>query len=133
MIISSILVSLAAICNAYMDKLMIQYILLPPLEQDKLNHKWFSFNPRAKWKDGKYGTERATNIILAKIGIKTKWLADNCNDGWHTLKSAMIVLLCTATILFNSYNDILSIGKLIELTILGSIWNISFNITFKKN
>jgi len=131
-LVSYILVALAAICNACMDIWMIRYMILNEYMENQLNPSWWSFNPSAKWQDGKYGTVRANNILLAKIGIKTKWLADNCNDAWHFFKSLMIVLLCLAIILFSSYNNILSIGKLIELGTLGLIWNSAFNITYNK-
>ena len=102
-LVSSILVALAAICNAYMDVWMIKYMILSDYLEEKLNPSWWSFNPKAKWLNGEYGGKKANNILLAKIGIKTTWLSTNCNDAWHFFKSLMIVLLCLAIILFSSY------------------------------
>ena len=129
--ITIILIAIAAVLNAYMDKYMIQYMLLNDIEKLKLNPNLWSFNPSAKWENGKYGTKRANNIILSKLGIKTRLLADNCNDAWHTFKSLMIVCLITAISIYISYNTTW-LTKIVEIFILGTVWNISFNITYKR-
>lgn len=130
-LISYILVALAAICNAYMDIWMIRYMILNENMENQLNPNWWSFNPKAKWFNGEYSGKKANNILLAKIGIKTTWLSTNCNDAWHFFKSLMIVLLCTAIILFVSYNHTF-ISKTIELIILGAIWNLTFNLIYNN-
>lgn len=114
-----------------MDILMIRYILLSDSQKLEPNNKWWSFNPTAKWLNGEYGGTKANNILLAKIGIKTKWLSTNCNDAWHFLKSLMVVLLCTAIILFTSSNHTL-VSKTIELILLGTTWNLSFSLVFNN-
>lgn len=132
--ISLILFSIAAILNSFMDKWMQKYQLLPDKLKDQINPNWFSYNPLAKWKDGDRTQGRAFNFILLKLGIKTKWLTDNSNDGWHTFKSLMIVCLALSAILFNPqllfqgywYNYI---GILL---IYGIAWNLPFNIFYNK-
>lgn len=132
MIYSLLLVIIAGILNAYMDKWMIKYQLLDETEEYKVNSNWWSYNPLAKWKDGKWGTEKADNIILYKLfKIKTKWLSDICNDGWHTFKSIMIVCLLSSVVLANYHNEGI-IGKIIELIILGLAWNLPFNLIFNN-
>lgn len=126
---------IAAICNNYMDKLMIAYALLSDKDEEKLNPKWLSFNPMAKWKDGVYGVEKADNVLLLKIGVKTKWLADNCNDGWHALKSAMIVLIEASTILL-AYSCATLLPPMwayvVAFPVLGLMWNGTFNLFYKR-
>lgn len=121
-----ILFGLVAILNGFMDRFMMNWDLLPPINQNKINPNWFSFNPAAKWKDGKFNTTKANNIILAKLGIKTKLFTDNCNDGWHFFKSIIIILLALAIDIKNPilpyYSDII---------IYGIIWNLLFNLTLK--
>jgi len=129
MIVSFILVALAAICNAYMDIWMIRYMILNEYQENQLNPSWWSFNPSAKWKDGKYGTIKAENFLLKKIGIRTTWLSTNCNDAWHFFKSIMVVLLCSAIVIYTSYNNTL-LTKTIELILFGLAWNIPFNLVY---
>ena len=129
--ISILLVIIAGILDAYRDKWMMTYINLPKTEQQKVNKNWFSKNPLAKWKDGKWGVERADNILIYKyFKIKTKWLTDNCNDGWHAFKSIEIVCLLTAIVLPLPGATI--IGKITILIILGIAWNVPFNLVLNK-
>jgi len=79
--ISILCICIAALLNAYMDRWMMKYINEP-----QINFGWFSFDPLAKYIQRKWGNKRANNILLEKIGIKTKFLTDNCNDGWHFYK-----------------------------------------------
>lgn len=128
-----IIISLAAICNKFMDKWMVKYQLLSDKKELELNPSWFSYNPLAKWHNNKWGTKRAYNILLLKLRIKTTWLADNCNDSWHFLKSIMIVLLCSNVVLA------LILGALVGLLpwycyplfliLFGIQWNLTFNKT----
>ena len=130
-VIGILLVVTAGILNAFMDLWMIKYINLHKSEQQKVNKNWFSFNPLAKWKDGKWGVEKADNILIYKLfKIKTKWLTDNCNDGWHAFKSAMIVCLCIAIVL--NIPGATIIGKIIILIMLGVAWNVPFNLIFNN-
>jgi hypothetical protein len=131
MLVSFTLVIIAGILNAFMDKWMIKYQLLSEADEAKLNPSWWSYNPMAKWKDGEYGTVREENFLLKKIGIKTSWLTDNCNDAWHFFKSLMIVLLCIAIVAYTSINTTL-ISKIVELILLGAAWNLPFNLIFNN-
>jgi len=127
-LISPLIFALAAILNAYMDRYMMKWDLLPYKDQIALNPSWFSFNPAAKWKDGKFNAIKADNLLLSKIGIHTKWLSTNCNDAWHFFKSSMVILI-TMSIIF--YKEICPYG--LDILLYGAIWNISFNITLNKN
>ena len=130
-LISILLVSIAAVLNAFMDKWRQRFVNLPKSEQAKVNKNWYSFNPLAKWKDGKWGVERADNILIYKVfKIKTKWLTDNCNDGWHAFKSMMVVCMCTAIVLPISGATV--IGKIVILIILGIAWNVPFNLVLNN-
>ena len=129
-LISILLVVIAAILDAYRDKWAQDYDNLPKSQQVKVNPNYFSKNPLAKWKDGKWGTERADNILIYKyFKIKTKWLTDNCNDGWHAFKSIEVVCLCTAIVLPLPATII---GKIIILVLLGVAWNVPFNLVLNK-
>lgn len=104
-------------------------MLLNESQALEFNNKWWSFNPAAKWLNGGYGGIKANNVILAKIGIKTKWLSTNCNDAWHFLKSIMIVLLALAIII---PLKLILIYKIIGLIVLGLAWNVPFNLIFNN-
>lgn len=140
------MVALAAICNAKMDKYMIDYMNLTDNQKTleyylKNKPSWYSFDPRAKYQNFESG-KRSYNKLLLKIGIKTTWLSDNFNDAWHFLKSNMIVLLCLAIAINaltvidnwldinNTLNAILIIFA--QLITLGIFWNITFNYSLKK-
>ena len=133
-IIIFLLVRIASICNKLMDKWMIEYLNLPEREKQKTNPSWYSFDPTAKWDNGKYGTVRDYNKLLLKIHIKTKWAADNCNDGWHFMKFIMIFCLCSAMVIGIIIGP--SIGYMpwwwytLFVFALGFSWNSMFN-TFK--
>ena len=137
-LLSVLFVIVAAILNAYMDKWMQIYINLPKGEQQKVNKNWFSFNPLAKWKDGKWGVERAYNILILKyFHIRTKWLTDNSNDGWHTFKSFMILSWSFAVICFGAtFEDFGTrdfwVKRIIMLIVLGIAWNVPFNKTLNN-
>lgn len=133
-IISLISMYLAGVCNAFMDRLMIKFMLLPTDKQNnELNPKWFSFNPRVKWENGKYNTRKAYNYLFLKIGIKTRWLSDNCNDGWHFMKSLMVIFLCLSVVIFST-NFILSniTSYIILFLVYGSCWILGFNLIYKN-
>lgn len=111
---------LAAVCNSIMDHLMIKYLLLEDRDRNKY-YGWFTFDPLAKWKFREWGDERAYNVILLKIGIKTKLLSDNCNDAWHFFKSLMVIFLSLS-----------AATSWYMFFILGVVWIIAFNVSYKK-
>ena len=110
----------AAMCNGLMDRMMKAYMINPEIDKG-----WWSFNPNAKWLPNKIGIERANNILLAKIGIKTIFLTDNCNDAWHSLKSTMIVLICLT---ITTHRFSLPYG--LDLVVFGIVWNMAFNVVY---
>ncbi len=130
-----ILIIVAACCNKLMDKWMVEYMNFP---YRKPASPWASFNPRAKWENGVYDSKRAYNILFLKIGIKTRWLTDNCNDGWHFCKSMMIVCLCLAMSLFMILGNLIGSYPLvlyaatISFVVMGMLWNFTFN-TYKSD
>ena len=117
--ISILCVCIAAILNAYMDKWMMKYINCP-----QINFGWYSFDPLAKWHNRVWNSKRSNNILLEKLGIKTKFLTDNCNDGWHFYKSIMVCLICLAIVINIPY---ICYFKCLLFIILGCLWNIFFN------
>lgn len=139
-LITSILVAIAARCNGYMDKYMIEHMNLSDHQKTLEYYRlfppsWYSFDWRAKYENLQSG-KRAYNKLLLKIGIKTRKLSDNCNDAWHTLKACMIVLLVLAIplqgIFVYLYANDISLSKLIllkafEFLFYGYIWNANFN------
>ena len=130
--ISLLLFSLAAILNSFMDKWNQKYIQLPKLTQNIINPNWFSFNPLAKWMCGKRSYGRAYNILFLKLEIKTKWLTDNCNDGWHLFKSLKVILYALSAITFNS-NILLDKhwwNYFIVISLYGLAWNLPFNLFY---
>lgn len=127
-----LLVHIAAVCNKLMDKWMIEYINLPSSQQLLMNSDWKSFNPRAKWYCGDYNSGlRAYNYLFLKIGIRTRFASDNCNDGWHFCKSVMIFCLCSAITLALILGTIVGflpgIVYAFFVGVLGTVWNFTFN------
>jgi hypothetical protein len=120
-IVSFILIALAAICSAL---------------QDTITHHWYGFrwkdrvseafwNPQISWKN-KYNP-----IIIGGYKIP-RW--SPISDVWHILKSTQIVLLCVAISLGGNL-DLVHIwfwDTLITVIILGSIWNGSFNLFYNR-
>lgn len=81
---------------------------------------WFSFDPLAKWKFRKWGIEKDYNVLFSKIGIRTTFLTDNCNDAWHFFKSLMVIFLAIACA-----------KSWLDFIIFGIAWNLFFNIVYK--
>jgi len=142
-LITSFLIAIAANLNAKMDRMMINYMDLSDNQKTLEYYKlfppgWYSFDWRAKYENLQSG-KRAYNVLLLKIGIKTRRLSDNCNDAWHFYKSVMINLfvLCMffqgfITFFYNGTITQLIILKSIEFCIFGSVWNVFFNNTLRK-
>lgn len=132
-LLSLIFFSIGAILCAEMDKMMVDFQNLTKALQNKVNPYWYTYNPLAKWKDGKWGTERAYNVLFLKyFNIKTTWLTDNCNDGWHFLKSCKIIAYSISVVF--SLSDLREavtlqfwIVRIVMTILLGMFWNIAFN------
>lgn len=102
--ISYILIILAASCNAVMDILENENFSSSVFRN--LDPKWWY--KRESWK-------------YAKRVFGWKY------DGWHVFKSAMIILLVAAIVL---YRPVLS--PWVDFLLMGGIWNATFSFTYKK-
>jgi len=103
--LSYILICLAAICNAFMDKIenSIQF-----------NNSIFrNLNPEFWCK--------TISAHSTKFIPFTKYRP----DAWHLSKSLMVILFCTAIVTYHSFIPI------IDFIIYGLLWNLIFNITYK--
>jgi hypothetical protein len=113
----------AAVSEAIMDKLLFHYnrsIFITYKKQQWWNPK---LSWKNKWKNG--NKEEGERFMLSST------LLVGLTDAWHFFKSIMIVLLCIAIAVYVSYNQ-LFIYKLFEISVLGTVWNITFNITYNK-
>ncbi len=127
---------IAAIIDKFMDKWMVEYQLLSEKDEYIVNPCWWSYNPLAKWKDGIWNSERAHNILLLKLGIKTTWLTDNCNDAWHFFKSILVGLIFVNVVSSVIIGAVMGIQPwwfyLVLFILLCVQWNIAFNKTEHK-
>lgn len=105
MIISLILVAIAAMFNAVMDR----------VEND------VSFNKSVfRWKDKRFWCKDVSWQYAKKI---FGWKA----DAWHIAKTLMIISIAFAMIFFHS------IGRWwMDVLLIGAVWNLSFNIFYNK-
>ena len=119
--ISLLLFSLAAICNAIMDT-SVHHYHISILSKFKNTNYW---DGHISWKN-KYND---TELIHGRI----KWLNGIINkplifcDAWHLFKSLMIIFLVLSVLTFNSNYE-----WWIMLIIYGVNWNITFNIFYNN-
>ena len=102
--LSIVLVILAALLNSMMDTVTHHF------STSIFKHLEIKFwNPNVSW-------EYATNILGYPI------------DFWHICKTLMLFSLMAAMILYNQ----ITTHPLLDWAILGSVWNIVFNIFYNK-
>ena len=99
--ISYIFLALASICNSIMDTLSHHFA--NSIFEHKNPKYW---NPNVSW-------------MFANYLPYTKYKV----DAWHLFKSAMIVFICLAIVFGNKLN-------IIDFILLGTLWNIVFNIFY---
>lgn len=140
-VVTSFLIAITANLNGKMDKMMVDYMNLTDNQKTLDYYKqntpsWYSFDWRAKYENFNNGI-RAYNKLFLKIGKRTRWLADNCNDAWHFYKSTIIVLVILAIALqaiFCFFYQIklsnLLFLKCGEFIFYGYLWNAIFNKQF---
>lgn len=110
--ISSIFIILASIFNAVMDSIEYETAFQKSIF-NKLDPKWWCKS--ISWEYVEFLP--FTNYRL---------------DAWHLFKSLMIVSLVLSIVFYKSMY-----GPIVDFIILGSIWNLSFNLfyghIFRKN
>lgn len=101
--ISLILIIIASISNACMDTLKDHFSV--SLFQNLNEEFW---NPSVSWKKKTIMTYRF--------------------DAWHTFKSIAIILICFAMVFYTPITPY----KLLDVTILGIAWNLTFEGFYSK-
>lgn len=103
--IAAILIFFAAVCNAIMDRLE---------NEPAFNRSIF------KWKEKRFWSKEVSWQYAKKIfGYKL--------DAWHLFKSAMIMLMLSACVLYKPV-----ISPFIDIIIFGAEWNIVFVLFYSK-
>jgi len=132
--VSIVLIILAAICNAVMDKISHHYYR-SVFSKRRFNRDWW--NPEISW-ENKYEKYPVTNII--NINKRKKWMGGIMNypvqltDAWHFFKMFQLVFILSAIPLFSSYNLIPNsyfINLLLNILLLGIIYNSTFSLFYK--
>ena len=142
-ILSLLFLSLASICNSIMDKTthhFHQSIFNDNTKQNKWKIWW---NPGQSWKlkyvDGvvENGTVK-WNILGFKFDKPVQ-----ISDGWHLMKTLMIIFLCTSITLM-TLSPVLELGLpsktfwgylynfTTHLIIMGFVWNKTFSLFYDK-
>jgi hypothetical protein len=111
--VSLILVALAAICNAVMDKSKFHF------------HKSIFKNLNPYWWNGEISWK---NKYIDRDFLKGfRSIPVQFTDAFHFFKSLMIVLFSLAVICYKPM-----INPIIDLLMIGGSWNAAFNIFFNK-
>jgi len=114
--LSLLFFSLAAACNACMDKLSFHF---HKSIFNGLNPMFW--DPSVSWKHAKF-------IPYTKYKI----------DAWHLFKSSMVVFICLAASfafkggVYMYVNNPLIANKVVVFTIMGLLWNGAFNLFFNR-
>lgn len=121
--ISYILILLASVCNAIMDVTSFHY---DKSIFAKLNPKYW--NPQVSWKNKYVDWDNGNKERKKFLGIN---IAPAFTDAWHTSKSAMLICLISAIILYEPL-----FNQLIDFCALGFLWNMTFlffyNVILRK-
>jgi hypothetical protein len=132
MILGIILIILAAICNAVMDKVLYHYFKSIFIKLD--NQQWWDVH--SSWQN-KYHIDEETGF--PDYTKRKKWLWGLMNypvqltDAWHFFKMLMLLFIISAAVVykpFSIFNNGLDIW--INILVLGIIYNSTFSLFFKK-
>lgn len=132
-ILSIICVAITSWCKAKCDRMFIDFINLPYINQQTVRPDWFCFNPLAKYNNGKYGTGYKTWKIPF-TNKRTSFLITNFSDGWHFLNSLGICSILIPVSMFIA----LAIGHfsifafVLIYVAIGLLWNEIFAFSFVK-
>lgn len=128
-ILSILLFSLAAICNAMMDVISFHWYSFR--WEDRVNPQWW--NPFVSWRNKYIDGDPDKGL---KFHFFFRWAA-NFLDAWHLFKMIQIILITLSIITFPFANQICLFdtflwNQLAWLCIFGLAWNIPFNLFFHK-
>lgn len=110
-LLSFLFFSLAAVCNAVMDKLSFHF------------HKSVFHGLDPKFWEPSVSWECAKTIPFTKYKV----------DAWHLFKSGMIIFICIGFIfayVSNVFADFNILSFTVILLMLGVLWNATFNLFF---
>jgi len=118
-LISFILVILASISNAIMDTLVHHH-----------DTSIFKNHKTGFWSDALTVSWKNKYINGEPIKGRTKlfWIINipsTFTDGWHLMKSSMIVFLIASIVLYKSL-----FGIFIDFVLIGFVWNLVFNFFY---
>jgi len=132
-LLSIICVIVASWCKAKCDRMVMNFINLPYINQQTVRPNWFCFNPLAKYNNGKYGTGYKTWKIPF-TDRRTSFLVSNFSDGWHFLNSLGIcaLLIPAALFIMLAVGHFTILSFIIVYVILGLLWNEIFAFSFAK-
>jgi hypothetical protein len=137
--ISLIFLLLAAICNAIMD-----------ICAHKFNSSIFTKHPKKikkaswyRWWNGYYSWRNKYNNDDPYYGRRKLWNTEinypvQFTDSWHLFKMLMIIFIVLSIITYNGFLYVflkslqLPLLRWIELSIYGTIWNVTFSLFYHK-
>jgi len=110
----------AAICNAVMDKVSHHYFTSI---FSKFNNPKF-WDAGESWKnkyiDGDFTKGRRKWLFGMNVPVQV-------TDAWHLFKTFMIIGICSSIIVYDP-----GIHPLVDLLILGIVWNSTFSLFYNK-
>jgi hypothetical protein len=115
---SILFITLAAICNAVMDKSMFHF------------HK--SIFPKVVWWDGVNSWRNKYRMGNDRYG-RRKILNTNINypvqltDAFHFFKMLSIVFICLSIVTYSTV-----FNTLLDVILYGTIWNVTFSLFFDR-
>lgn len=139
MILGIILIILAAVCNAVMDKVSFHYY--KSIFSKFKNYQWW--DAEVSWKNKYYlhpcthspiytKRRRWLDVTLFNVTFKMPFIVQ-ISDAWHFFKMLMLVFIISAVVVyepFSVFNNGLDIW--INILVLGIIYNSTFSLFFKK-
>lgn len=121
-------------CKAKADRMVIEFINLPYINQQTVRPNWFCFNPLNKYNNGKYGTG-IKQWTIPFLNIKTSFLVTNFSDGWHFVNSLAICSILIPFTIATMYaiGHISILAFIVLYIVYGLTWNELFAFMYAAN
>ena len=129
MIISCILIFLAAICDAIMDT-SVDHYSTSIFNTPKLNAKWW--NGASSWMNKYINGNPNSGLVKWYFGLNKPV---QLTDAFHFFKMWMIIFICGAIAFYHPITALVQYGWFIypiTILVLGTIWNLTFSLFYNK-
>lgn len=131
MVISLVLIAVAAVCNACMDTLAHHWdtSIFKDISAKRGSLFWADAT-QVSWRNKYVNGDPAQGRVKWKIFGFIVNKPVQFTDGWHLTKMIMIFTLCAAVVCYHTKNSLIT--ETINFVVLGTVWNVVFSLFYDK-